>query len=156
MTWTALAGAAELPAYFAAQCRHFSDDDKLRCTPRLPAAVDPQAFFGREISAAAAEVPRRSAFRTQDRAHSVGGDRRFDPRRKVEEHTVRRAFADLLAAPGDQLVRAAQFLAVVAEHQAALVDQSEGAEITVVARLEAARVIVLAAVNGDVIDSLAE
>ena len=42
-----LAGAAQLPADFAAQCRNFTDNDKLHRPLRLPAAVDPQAFLGR-------------------------------------------------------------------------------------------------------------
>ena len=80
----------------------------------------------------------------------------LDSRREVEADRVRRGFADLLAALGDQLVGAAQLLAVIAEHQAALVDQAEGADIAVVARLEPARVIVLAAVDGDILDAFAE
>ena len=57
---------------------------------------------------------------------------------------------------GDQLVGAAQFLAVIAEHDAALVDEAEAADIAVVARFETARVIVLAALDGHVLDPLAE
>src|SRR6476646_5065414 len=41
-----LAGAAELPADFAAQCRNLADDDKLCRALRLPAPVAPQAFLG--------------------------------------------------------------------------------------------------------------
>src|SRR5438067_1435219 len=119
----ASAGAAELPADFAAQCRHFPDNDKLARALWLAAAVDPQTFLDREVAAATAEVPWRRRARAQDRAHAVGGDRRFNPGREVEAHRIRRGLANLLAALGDQLVGAAQFLAVIAEHQAALMDE---------------------------------
>src|SRR5947209_8806670 len=133
-----LAGAAESPADFAAQCRNFADDDKLAGALRLTAAVDPQAFLHRQIAAAAAEVPRRRALRTKNCPHAVGGDRRFDPRRQVEADRIRRGLADFLATLGQELVRPAQLLAVVAEHQASLVDHCERANITGVARLQAA------------------
>src|SRR5207244_2147951 len=131
-------------------------NDKLRGALRLTAAVDPQAFLRRQHRAAAAEVPRWGAARAQDRAHAVSGHICLDSRSKVETHRVRRGFADLLASLGLQLVGATQFLAVIAEHEAALVDQAEGADVAVVACLEPARVIVLAAVDGDILDAAPE
>src|SRR5206468_3941994 len=99
-----LTGAAELPADFAAQCRDFADDHKLRRGLRLAAAVDPQTLLDRQHPAAAAEVPRRRTLRAQDRAHAVGGRGRLDPWREVEAYGIRRGVADLLASFGDQLV----------------------------------------------------
>src|SRR4051794_19804530 len=108
-----LAGAAQLPADFAAQCRNFADDCKLDCALHAAAPVDPHTFLGDQIAAAAAEVPRRRALGAQDRAHAVRGDRRLHARRKMEAHRVRRRLADLLASLGLQLVGAAKLLAVI-------------------------------------------
>jgi len=57
---------------------------------------------------------------------------------------------------GNQLVGAAQLLSIIAEEKNPTVEQSEGAQIAVVARLDSARIIVLRAVDEDVRDSLAE
>src|SRR3712207_3518053 len=67
------AGAAELPADFAADARHLADDHQLGRFVRLAGTVDDDAVFGGQHRAAAAEVPRRRSARAQDRAHSVGG-----------------------------------------------------------------------------------
>src|SRR6185503_12735458 len=147
---------AELPADFAAQCRNFADDDKLHRSLRLAAAVDPQAFFVHEIAAAATEVPWRRAFRSKDRTHAVDGDRRLHSRREVEASGVGRGFADLLAPLCHELVGATKLLSVIAKHQAALVDQAERPDIAVVARFEAARIIVLSPIDRDVFHALSE
>src|SRR4051794_21294060 len=110
--------AAELPADLAAKRRDLADDHQLGRMLRLPATVDPQALFDIEAPAAATEIPRRNATRAQDRAHAVSRDRDLDRRRQMEAHGISRGLADLLAALRDQLIGAAQFLAVVAEHQA--------------------------------------
>src|SRR6185503_17688348 len=151
-----LAGAAEGPADVAAQCRNFPQDDKLDDVVRAATAVDPDAFHLAEIGAAAAEVPWRRALRTEDRPHAVGGNRCLYSGGEVETDGVGRCVPDLLTSPGLQLVGAAQFLAVIAEHQTALVDHAEAADIAVVARLEPARVIVIAALDRDILDALAE
>ena len=109
-----------------------------------------------QLRAAAAEVPRRRAGRAEDRAHAVGGDGRLDAGRQMEADGIRRRVTDLTAALRHHLVGAAQFLAVIAEHQAALMDQAEAADVAVVARFQPAAVIVLAALDGDVLDALAE
>ena len=54
------------------------------------------------------------------------------------------------------VVGAAQLLAVIAEHQAALVDQPEAADVAIMSGGNAARIIVLRAVDGDIGDALAE
>mgnify|MGYP003287646920 CR=1 FL=1 len=77
-------------------------------------------------------------------------------RREMEADGERHRAAHLAPAFLDQLVGAAQFLAVIAEHQAALVDQAEAPDVAVVGRANAARIIVLRAVDGDVGDALAE
>ena len=107
------------------------------------------------VATAAAEVPRRRALGAQNGPHPIGGRGNFDSRREVEANGIGQAFADPLAALGQQLVGTAQFLAVIAQHQAALVDQAIRADVAVVARFEAAGVIVLAAVDGDVLDAFA-
>src|SRR3954469_5741493 len=68
-----LTGPAELPADLTAKRQDLADNGQLGRSVGLAAAVDPQAFLGRQTAATAAEVPRRRAFRTQDRAHAVGG-----------------------------------------------------------------------------------
>src|SRR5215210_1160540 len=151
-----LTGAAQLPADFAAQCRNFADDCKLHRALHAPAPVDPDTFLGHKIAAATPKIPRRRALRAQDRAHAVGGDRRLHSRGEMEAHRIRRRFADLLASLGLQLIGAAEFLAVIAEHEAALVDHSECAHIAVVAGLQPAGVIVFGALDCDVLDSFTE
>src|SRR5206468_11355877 len=47
-------------------------------------------------------------------------------------------------------------LAVIAQHRAALMDEAKGADIAVVTRFEPAGIIVVAALDCDVIDALAE
>src|SRR5258705_486437 len=110
------ADPAELPADFAAERRNLADDDQLAGPPGLATAIDPQTVLDRQIAATAAEVPRRHAARAEDRAHAVGGRRDFNRRRKVKAHGISRRLANFLAASGDQLIGATQFLAVVAEH----------------------------------------
>ena len=133
-----------------------------RRPPAASSAAAGRAPSIHRLSSVVSIAPRQRKFhggaplRAQDRAHAVGGDGRLDSGREVEADRIGRGFADLLAALGDQLVGAAQLLAVIAEHQAALVDQAEAADVAVVAGLEAARVIVLGAVDGDVLDALAE
>src|SRR5688500_19431161 len=51
-----LTRAAELPADFAADSRHFADDHQLRRRVRSAGAVDDEAFLGGQHRAAAAEV----------------------------------------------------------------------------------------------------
>src|SRR4249919_3519467 len=137
-----------MPADFAAQCREFADNDKLDCGVRLAAAVDPEAFLDRQVPAATAEIPRRRPARAQDCAHSVSSDSRLDSGREMEAHRIRRRLADFPAPLWHELIGPAQLFAVIAQHQAALVNQAEGANIAVVARLEPTCVIVLATVDG--------
>ena len=130
-------------------------DDFARRSPvavvgtRLAAAVDQRGFprpaasrrgSGNSTAARPASAGSRPCRRRSPSPRRPGrdgsGSRRAQPR-----GSSRRPF-------GDQLVLAAHFLAVVAEHQAALVDQAEAADIAVVAGLEPAAVIVLAAVDG--------
>src|SRR6185503_3146727 len=148
-----LARAPELPADLAAEGRYLADDHQLRRVLRAAAAVDPKTLLDGEISPATAEIPWRRAPRAKDRAHSVRSDRRLDARREVEADSVRHRFADFLAALGDQLVSPAELLAVISEHLAALVDQAKAADIAVVAGLEPACVIVLAALDRHVFDA---
>src|SRR5687768_11537474 len=114
-------GAAELPADFAADARHFADDHQLGRLSGEAGAGDEQAFLGGQHRTPAAEVPRRSAASAQDGAHAVGGERRLDVGGEMEAGSEGDRVADLAAAFLDQLVGAAQLLAVIAEHQAALV-----------------------------------
>src|SRR5918993_4037978 len=71
-------GAAELPADFAADARHFADDHQLGRLVGQAGAVDEQAFLDGQHRASAAEVPRRGAAGAQDRTPAVGGERRPD------------------------------------------------------------------------------
>ena len=74
----------------------------------------------------------------------------------MEAHGVSDRLADLLAAFGDQLLSAAQFLTVVPKHDAALVDEAKRPKIAVVARFQPTRIIVLGMIDRDVFDSLAK
>src|SRR5215210_5544865 len=122
-------GAAELPADFTADARHLADDHQLRRVACDAGAVDEQAFLDGQHRTPTAEIPRRSAARAQDRAHGVSGQGRLDVGGEMEAGGEGDRVADLAAAFLDQLVGAAQLLAVIAEHQAALVDQAEAADV---------------------------
>src|SRR3954471_16626118 len=74
----------------------------------------------------------------------------------MEADSVGRRLADFLAALGDELIGPADLLSVIAEHNAAFVNEAEGTDVAVVAGLEAARIIVLIAADLDILDAFAE
>src|SRR5436190_19895587 len=98
-----------------------------------------QAFLDRQHRPPAAEIPRRRAGWAQDRAHAIGSRRRLDARGEMEADGEGDRLADLLAALGEKLVVAAHFLAVIAEHDGALVDEAAAAAVAVLAGLAGAR-----------------
>ena len=93
---------------------------------------------------------------TENRAHAVCGRGGFNSGSEMEAHGVTDRLADLLAAFGDQLLSAAQFLTVVPKHDAALVDEAKQPKIAVVARFQPTSIIVLGMIDRDVLDSLAK
>ena len=95
----------------------FAVDHQLHRPARMAAAVDRQAFLDRDRPAARAEVPRRRPARAQDRAHAVGGHGRLDARGEMEADRERHRRPRPPRRARAQLVGAAQFLAVIAEHQ---------------------------------------
>src|SRR4029453_14131325 len=105
---------------------------------RLAAAVDPQAFLRGQHPAATTEVPRRSVLGSKDRTHAAFLDGRLNSRREVKTDRICRRFTDLLAAFGDELIRAAQFLAVIPEHETAFVRKPERPNVAVMAGLQPA------------------
>ena len=74
----------------------------------------------------------------------------------MEADGIRRGVTDPPAAFRHHLVGASQLLAVIAEHQAALMHQSETADVAVVSRFQPATVVVLAALDGDVLHALSK